>query len=180
MAQYVGCQVNVRKATRLDVEKAWAVIEGPYRYWWHRQWRFNEPVAVFGMLNPSTADRERNDPTSRLVIGHAKMWDLSGAIIVNLYAARSTDPEALGEMDDAVGDYNWDYVREACRIVKARPGSVFVAAWGTHRFARQAHSGFVAFVKAQGVGVSCLGVTKSGMPRHPLYAPRGELMPYGR
>ena len=39
-----------------------------YRYWLWREWNVELPRLSFVMLNPSTADADRNDPTIRRCI----------------------------------------------------------------------------------------------------------------
>ncbi len=62
-------------------------------------------VLVCG-LNPSTADTERDDPTSRRVIGFARREGATRLTMINLYAARTTDPRRLKDFDDPVGAAN--------------------------------------------------------------------------
>ncbi len=45
--------------------------DGFYRYSLTRVWDNLRPLVVFNLLNPSTADAERNDPTVRKTIGFA-------------------------------------------------------------------------------------------------------------
>lgn len=61
-----------------------------YRYRLSRIWA-DGPRATFVMLNPSTADENKDDPTLRRCMGFARQWGLGGLSIVNLYALRATN-----------------------------------------------------------------------------------------
>lgn len=135
-----------------------------YRYVLRRQWRdaFTGVRTVgFVMLNPSTADGTIDDPTIRRLIGFAKLWGMDALEVVNLYALRSTDPKGLWQHADPVGPKNDDYIDGWARRSRA-----CVAAWGAN-----AKPDRVAEVLAlmNGRPLYCLGTTKSGAPRHPLY-----------
>ncbi len=55
------------------------------------------------MLNPSTADETQEDPTIRRCLGFAKSWGFDRLIIVNIFAFRSTNPDALYSQVDPIG-----------------------------------------------------------------------------
>ncbi len=56
-----------------------------------------------------------------------------------------------------------------------------MAAWGAHPFAAARATTVTRMVTNAGASLECLGVTKDGHPRHPLYV-RGDapLVPYPR
>lgn len=68
-----------------------------YRYSLTRTWggAYTLPPLVAIGLNPSTADEKENDPTITREIDFAQRWGHSGLLKVNLFAYRSTDPDAL-------------------------------------------------------------------------------------
>src|ERR1700722_11579781 len=73
--------------------------DGLYRYVLSRRWA-DGPVLPWIMLNPSTADASRNDPTLTRVIRQTIRRRLrgipyGGACVLNLYALRSPDPSVL-------------------------------------------------------------------------------------
>lgn len=142
---------------------------GQYRYWLSRVWRdqirVGMPPLVFVMLNPSTADAVEDDPTIRRCIGFAKR-EMAGALMVmNLFALRSPKPEALRAAADPVGPDN-DYHLK--RLLGDGYATV-VCAWGADKFAEQRASDFVSLMA--GRELHCLGMTKGGAPKHPLYLP---------
>ena len=58
------------------------------------------------MLNPSTADAEADDATTRRCIDLSNGWGFGAAVIVNLFGYISTDPKKLNSIDDPVGPDN--------------------------------------------------------------------------
>lgn len=140
--------------------------DGRYRYVLGRQWG-GGPLVTFVMLNPSTADAERDDPTIRRCMGFARSWGAGAMHAVNLYALRSPDPRALWFHEDPVGPDNDRHLAQHAHLAR-RDSAPLVAAWGAH-----ARPDRVAAVLAiAGMDrLSCLGVTKDGAPRHPLYLP---------
>ena len=134
---------------------------GTYRYSLNRSWGHGATV-LFVMLNPSVADGSRDDPTIRRCVGFAKAWGFGALSVANLFAMRSTDPSVLLSAPDPVGPDN-----DAVIFELARRASLVVAAWGAHK----AGACRVADVRRLLPKPVCLGLTSSGHPRHPLYAP---------
>jgi hypothetical protein len=119
-------------------------------------------VAFIG-LNPSTADETADDPTIRRCVGFARRWGFARLQMLNLFAFRSTDPAALLAAADPVGPENDSTIIEVVR------GSDFVVcAWGAFP-----NSGRAADVLPLIAAPHCLGTTKDGSPRHPLYLRAG-------
>jgi hypothetical protein len=140
--------------------------DGLYRYRLDRRWA-DGPRVTWVMLNPSTANAEVEDPTSRRVIRFSRAWGYGALTIVNLYAWRATDPVELWFVEDPVGPENDRYLAEACA------GTDVIAAWGA-----SGHVDRIREVLAlPGMdGLKALALTQSGQPRHPLYL-RGNLTP---
>jgi hypothetical protein len=138
---------------------------GTYRYVLSRDGDLtsHKGPAVFIMLNPSTADAELDDPTIRRCRSFAQTWGCNGIRVVNLYALRSTDPAALWTHSDPVGPDNDDWLE---RIALAAPE--VVCAWGANAKADRVREVATRLTTA-GVQLKCLGTTKHGAPRHPLY-----------
>ncbi len=156
--------------------RAW--IEGEYRYVLNRswgdeyddRWRFYDPSKriAWVMLNPSTADDVTDDPTIRRCIGFSKRWGFGSLTVANLFARRCTRPVHLSDPGDPVGPRNDEVLRSvltSCETV--------VAAWGAHKLARPRVRALLEMAVDAGVHLSCLGTTKDGAPRHPLYV-RGD------
>jgi hypothetical protein len=143
-----------------------------YRYSLSRVWNPNLPSVMFVGLNPSTADEQEDDPTVRRCVGFARKWKFGGLILVNLFAYRSTDPHGLLEADDPVGPGNDKHI-----VASARAAERVVLAWGTKGCLLDRDERVLSLLP----GAHCLGVTKDGHPKHPLYlAGKTGLRPFHR
>ena len=127
------------------------------------------------MLNPSTADAERDDPTIRKCVGFCWRWGCGTLVVVNLFAVRAASPRAMMNADDPIGRDNKTALVEAIENLRyedqCEPGPV-ICAWGTH-------GGFMGrdleimrwLATYPSIQPMCLGRTKEGYAKHPLYAP---------
>lgn len=143
----------------------------------------NNPPTLWVMLNPSTADETANDPTITKLLGFTSRWaheahqNRGELAVVNLFALRATDPKMLRVHDDPVGPKNDDWLTTAGRDT-SRNGGRIVVAWGAHPFARRRARVVTGLLRTFGQ-LWCLGTTKDGSPRHPLYVPYSQpLVPW--
>lgn len=139
-----------------------------FRYSLARKWG-EDPSLVFVMLNPSTADAAVDDPTIRRCMGFAQRDGFDGIQVVNLYAYRATDPKALRACPDPIGPENNRFLH-LLLAEQARHGTPVVAAWGALADADRVEE---VLTMVPSVKWRCLGLTKAGAPRHPLYV-RGD------
>lgn len=139
--------------------------DGVYRYALTRTWDAR-PMAMFVMLNPSTADAMADDPTIRRCVGFATRWGCGGVVVVNLFALRSTDPSVLWDHPDPVGPDNDRVIADQ---LGDHTGGPVVAAWGAHGLLADRDRTVTEQIRGLGRDLLCLGVTKQGLPRHPLY-----------
>lgn len=142
-----------------------------YRYTLTRTWG-DSPPAVWVMCNPSTADAFKVDPTIRRCMTFSKAWHAGGIIVLNLFALRSTDPKNLYTHGDPIGLLNDDVIAGYFPVDVPVLGPV-VAAWGAHGTHRNRGHLIRRLLIARGARPLCLGLTKAGQPRHPLYIPNG-------
>lgn len=142
--------------------------DGRYRYTLAREWEYpSERRVLFVMLNPSTADANTDDPTIRRCMAFAGRIGCTTMSVVNLFALRATDPLALLDAEDRVGELTDTYI-----LCEAERADRIVLAWGAHKAATPERvSQVLALLRGPTVRASleCLGKTKSGAPRHPLY-----------
>lgn len=145
--------------------------DGVYRYRLWRRWG-NGPAMTFIMLNPS-ADAHVDDPTIRRCVGFARRARCEAIEVVNLFAYRATKPVDLHHAHEPRGKMNAYHVRWA---IEASDGPV-VAAWGAWFASNRRHGAPLSRIAPESIAhdvgkqLWCLGRTKSGAPRHPLYVP---------
>ncbi|HWZ20713.1 MAG TPA: DUF1643 domain-containing protein [Ktedonobacteraceae bacterium] len=143
-------------------------VSGRYRYSLSRTWSAYHPRILFVLLNPSTANEYKNDPTIRRCMGFARAWGFGSMEVVNLFAYRATDYRELFKARDPVGAENNRFLMQAferCPTV--------VLGWGVRgAFLSRDHQ--VLSLLAGRNDLYCLGITKAGQPRHPLYV-KGDM-----
>lgn len=140
---------------------------GRYRYELTRTWSrgLARRLVVIG-LNPSTADATQDDPTIRRCVRFAQREGCGGLVMVNLFAFRATDPAELAAAADPIGPDNDTALQAAFWSISSGNGTV-LAAWGAHPFAVERARDLFGWVELP--PFYCLGRSKGGFPRHPLY-----------
>jgi hypothetical protein len=135
-----------------------------YRYRLWRRWSLQKgPVILWLMLNPSTADEKYNDPTIRRCVNYSKQWGFIGMDICNLFAWRATYPYDLYTAADPVGPYNDSILKQQIRCAYQ-----IMVAWGIHGSYRRRDESIIDLLGDLQKPAYCLGITKSGAPKHPL------------
>lgn len=134
-----------------------------WRQWDDRRWQDqNCSIVNWIMLNPSTADATKDDPTVRRCIGFSKDWGAGGCRVYNIFALRATDPKQLYVPNiDPVGPAN-------DRFLSDIPDGIIVAAWGLHGRLHNRSRAVLKMLQKHHV-VFSLGFTKDNEPKHPLY-----------
>ena len=142
-----------------------------WRYLLWRRWDPARPVANFLMLNPSTADERRLDPSCTRARVYAERWGYGSLIVTNLFGWRATDPEEMKAVRDPVGRDNDRAILRA-----ARESAIVVCAWGNHgtHLGRSAH--VRKLLEGAKIAPRVLRMNAGGEPAHPLYLP-GNLTP---
>src|ERR1700704_1317927 len=98
-----------------------------WRYLLWRRWDAARPAANFLMLNPSTADEFKLDPSCTRARVYAERWGYGALIVTNLFGWRATDPQAMKSVRDPVGRGN-----DAAILRAAREAAIGGGAWGDH------------------------------------------------
>ena len=138
-----------------------------YRYSLTRVWDRDRPRVCFVMLNPSAADETQDDPTIRRCIRFSECWGYGSLTAVNVFAYRTHNPRDLKAAVDSVGTDNVRHVSKA-----VRSAAVTIVAWGVHGHANEHSERLLSRIASP----YCLGVTKHGAPKHPLYVV-GSMLP---
>ena len=127
---------------------------------------FGDDVAAWLMLNPSTADEEVDDPTIRRVMSFSAQWGYAQIVVVNLSPVRSPSPGQLRPVPDDVHELNIHEV-----LMAARWSRTMIVAYGQHVSGVDRAQETLDALRQTGIPLYCLGRTKGGHPRHPLYVP---------
>ena len=136
-----------------------------FRYRLGRRWGDGAAVC-FVLLNPSTADETRDDPTVRRCIGFAQALGYDALEVVNLYAFVATDPAELRRAGYPVGSYNDRHIEAA-----VRESERVILAWGVQAARAERPAEVLGLLRRVGVEPHCLRLTASGHPEHPLRLP---------
>lgn len=132
-----------------------------WRYTLIREWNDNLPRVVFILLNPSTANELKDDPTNRRGIDFARRWAYGSVVFVNLFAVRSPNPQIIKEVSDPIGPENDEYILKECKRA-----DLIICAWGTKGFQFGRDRAVLSIIPRP---IYSLGLTKENYPQHPLY-----------
>lgn len=152
--------------------------DGAYRYVLHREMHpmVGKGNVVWIMLNPSTADAEKDDPTIRRCMNFSVDWGYGSMTVVNLFPLRTPSPEKLIEvMTKAQGEpkdvlkTNMGYIESECAW--NNPGLV-VCAWGTNGKLLKRNRLVLKKLGELGVNLTALRLSEDRHPWHPLYLPK--------
>ncbi len=141
-----------------------------WRYLLWRRWA-EGPVANFLMLNPSTADEVKLDPSCTRARNYAEQWRFGTLVVTNLFGWRATDPGDMKVAREPVGRGNDKAILSA-----ARSADQVVCSWGNHGLHLERSRYVVDYLRKAGVKLHVLRMNGCGEPAHPLYLP-GKLQP---
>lgn len=124
-------------------------------------------TVCFVMLNPSTANENRNDPTIEKLMKYGAFWGFQRLAVVNLFAYRETDSKKLrplASMKDIVGLDNDLYIQ---RVTVA--SDQVVLGWGNEGDILGRGLYVARMLGAIRVPLWYFKKTDRGEPTHPLY-----------
>ena len=143
---------------------------GTYRY------NLTRPIADRGwkvsviMVNPSTADAVDNDATIRKLIGFGNRLGWQSFTVVNLFAYRATDVNALKAASDPIGPIN-----DGCILSAMLESDLTVVAWGASGKLpprlRDRWRIIEALANSLDRKLWCFGTCADGHPLHPVMIP---------
>ena len=138
-----------------------------YRYKLWRIWNRQLPLLNFILLNPSTADAERDDPTVYCCGQRARHLGYGGLLVTNAFAFRSTNPDRLYEVEDPVGPDN-----DGAILTEAKRASLVICGWGKLGRYMGRDALVCDLLRQRGmVRPYVLNLNGDGTPEHPLYQP---------
>jgi len=131
-----------------------------YRYALWRIWNPNKPLLQTIGLNPSVASEIKDDPTITRLMSRAYRLGYGGFLMSNLFALVSTNPKALLNNGNAVGEFTDYYIQEMVKLTQVQ-----LCGWGSFKpVILRAGEVFKMLSNPY-----CLGVNADGNPKHPLY-----------
>lgn len=140
---------------------------GTWRYRLERNVLPEGAVGMFCWVNPSTADGQIDDASSRKGIGFATRLAWSRYILVNPFAFRAKDINDLRTAHDPIGPDNDRHIEQAMR-----DADVHVVGWGSLSKLPESLRGrwkdIVRIADRVGCKLHCIGTCSDGHPRHPL------------
>lgn len=135
-----------------------------YRYALTRTWDEAGKRLLYIMLNPSKATEIANDPTIERCERRARALGYGAFRACNIFAWRETDPAALRRSAQPVGSENDAVLLESCDWADD-----ILCAWGAHGDHLERGADVTSLLATTGRPLLCLGKTRAGHPRHPLY-----------
>lgn len=120
---------------------------------------------TFLMLNPSTADAFKHDPTVGECIKRARQLGADVLEVVNLFAFRSPYPTDLRAR--AHGQRGDDHLNDG-ELLAACTDAYVIAAWGTGGRLDWRDEVVRKQIARVGIKLHHLGTTQDGFPKHPL------------
>jgi hypothetical protein len=138
-----------------------------YRYWLNRSWDSSKPVALFVLMNPSTADPAFDDSTVAKCCRFAQKWGYGGIVVANTFAYRCTDQGRLVEVSDPIGPANDKHI-----IEMAKQAAIVIFAYGMPKHKKLRSRGLDLarlLIEKANVKPYVLRLGKDGTPWHPLY-----------
>lgn len=141
-----------------------------YRYALWRIWNKTKQeesdtkMLLFLMLNPSTADEIKNDPTVERCEIRAKEYGFDGLFVANIFAFRSTDPAGLKTTKDPVGPYNDYWIKNLAYL-----SHQIICGWGNHGKYKDRGKQVCKMLRDNGYLPYALQINRDGSPKHPLY-----------
>ncbi len=143
-----------------------------------RTWDRDKPVVLFVMLNPSTADAEKDDNTIRKCTAMVQGWgEFGGFYVGNLFSQRTSKPAVLNGLD--LHDRSALRLNDKALLEMRARCTLTVVAWGNNGLA---HAWRTAEVMGILKGAHALRLTRAGAPWHPsfmrAFPALRELVPY--
>lgn len=155
--------------TRIRIPADWTVkarFDGPgdcYRYELSHRWSAG-PMALWAMMNPSTADFRCLDPTVYKTARMSRLMGFGGQFIANASAYRATDRMRLLDVADPIGPGN-----HAAILAMAAQADLIVIAHGRLPGGLQPWAGSMCrLLQDAGHRLHVLRLTPDGVPMHPL------------
>ena len=139
---------------------------GRYRPMLTRDLAGGEGAILWIGMNPSTAAADVDDPTVRRETDFSRRWGYARFVKCNVMDYRATHPKDLTAPGVVpCSPENLPLIRD----LAAEAGAVVMAYGALLPALKKYGEDTVSALRADGRALFCLGLTKAGAPRHPLY-----------
>ena len=157
---------------------------GNYRLWLKKVISESKRSLLFFGLNPSKAKAFQDDPTLRRLVGFSLRWGYGQLFVINLFSRVSPKANLIRRCTNPVGDGNEQQILSSIIKWSKDPSWDLWLGWGRagNTFGRDVD--VMALIEPYCVrrlklfpyanGPLCIGLTKNGYPRHPLYVQNNE------
>jgi hypothetical protein len=143
-----------------------------HRYMLLRQWNEKKPLVMFIGLNPSKADKTKNDRTISRCMRFAYDWGYGGIYFANLFSYRTPYVKKVPEKYKDVYEPLLKVLPEAYNdqtnfwlLEMIKNSEKVICAWGSWNFIGARRTEVLSFIDNR----YCLGINNDGEPKHPLY-----------
>lgn len=123
-------------------------------------------IACFLLLNPSTANAFKPDPTVGECMKFTRRWGHDITWVVNGHAFRSPYPSDLKKR--ACGMRGDDVVNNQAIMLACSIATRVVVAWGNDGALDGRDRRILGMLRSSGIALYKLGTTQGGYPKHPL------------
>ena len=157
-----------------------------YRWILKRELLSGKKSVVFIGLNPSIANSSENDKTLQRIINFCSQWDYKNIYIINLFALISKSSLQLSKSNDPIGGNNDLITLKTLQFWRENSDCDLWLGWGDKGQFRDRDRDVLALIrKFSNVkpkennfskSVLCLGLSKKGNPRHPLFMPNYSIL----
>jgi hypothetical protein len=143
---------------------------GRYRHLLTRDWGFRihnplSPLVVWIGMNPSTATADVDDPTMIRIRGFTARLGFSSYAMCNVMDYRATHSNMLIGFGPICSPENIPTILRVCENA-----TMIIAAWGViDQRLKSYQTRLEERLRLAEYSLFCLGYTKNGSPRHPLY-----------
>ena len=157
-----------------------------YRWILKRELLSGKKSVVFIGLNPSIANSYYEDKTLSRIINFCSEWDYKNIYIINLFALISKSPLQLSKSKDPIGGNNDLITLKTLKFWREDCNCDLWLGWGDKGKLRERDRKVLKLIKRFShvkskennfsKSVLCLGLSKKGNPRHPLYMPNRSIL----
>ncbi len=157
-----------------------------YRWILKRELLRGTKSIVFIGLNPSIASVSNNDRTLTRIINFCSRWDYKNIYVINLFGLISKSPLYLQKSNDPIGENNDLITLKSLEFWRKDSNCDLWLGWGDKGQLKGRDRKVLKLIKKFSnmklnennfsKSVLCLGLSKKGNPRHPLFMPNYSIL----